>query len=425
MRKKLVSDHHAKRVLNSSSSDSRKSLFLLFSNEAAPPEECIEAALQAGDPAVPWLIHWLVDQEERVETLSMEALKRSSSPLVEQELSKRILALCEQASRQVSNSGDDYYKVLKHIERMMTILQTKPSEYAAQTFITLIKSPVVEISSQAIMAVKSMQDMSAADTLVEALIEKESVSPYRNLTNLEFRSPTILIAMVWAGIGGVLSLIFLTMWLISGFVDSEALIATGIFGFTAVCSWFLGLFLRRNSLRRFRQVSVDALTVLQSPKAIGPLLHCMRDPRLFQAARNALEPLLRDLTEESTPALTPEQIRTLRNLSIIQEKNFQSESFNRASPRFEEVVLRSLPLLGDEETLIFVEQYAQYEGIPMELRSLASEILPALQQGVEKRSHRKTLLRAASQDQENQTLLRAADQVQNEIPNEQLMRSQE
>ncbi|MCW5935260.1 MAG: hypothetical protein KIT45_13345 [Fimbriimonadia bacterium] len=129
--------------------------------------------------------------------------------------------------------------------------------------------------------------------------------------------------------------------------------------------------------------------------------------------RNALMSALKQLNLQNEIVLTPDQMRVMTELLQMNQE-----------PVLQIALILSSPYWGDAQIHRLLQRKLDQARGWTELTEIIQKVMPGLETRLARLSDRKTLMRAVDETVETQTLLRAADQVQSDIPNEQLLRTQ-
>lgn len=340
----------------------------------------IEQAVQFPSTSPYWLVDLLGHEEVHVRSAAADAMKAIGNGDVVSSIRTKVRA-------GVPGNNRYAYKAEAFLH-MVDILKANSDPLAVSTLLELMECRNDSVSASAAEALARIGDKNVAEPLVRTLLDREQ--KYRQW---RIRRPLLLIT--------VIALVVFVFVLTEGKGISGAIYGI-VQGFAALWAY--------NQWSRFREKSVEALKILQDPKAIGALALVSRDKRLRQQAVEALFPLLGQIdSEDRFIALTPEQMDALVQLFSVQNEGFRLK------------LLQALAYIGDETALKAVENLAKNDEETATIRVLAADILPEMRKRVERRAESRVLLRAVSPEAEAATLMRAAD-PHPDLPNEQLMR---
>lgn len=341
-----------------------------------------------------WLVEWLENKDKKLSANAAAALihiVKQSPPLSEKifdELKSRFWDKAAKLSNAASHRSNQSSRQNGFLHSI-AILREMKDERATGELIRLLKCKNDEVAASAVNALAALKAPQGTEPLIHTLLERTAQD-----RKWRYLRPAL--------IGGIIALIVGFIWL-TGFKNIGGM-AWGI-GQGMVALWAL------NRWTSFLKNSVEALQVMQDPKAIGALALCARDQRLRQDAIKALQPLMDQLNQEKFVALTPEQMEALTELLDHEDAAFQS------------ALIRGLSVIGDEQAVEALEAFTQNARHAEALRNQAAAVLPALRDQVARRAEARTLMRAPSEEAEAETLMRAPD-PQPDIPNEQLLRAE-
>jgi len=339
----------------------------------------IEQAMRFPSMAPYWLVDLLQHEEGHVRSAAADAMKAIGNGDVVSSIRTKVRAGIPRSSR--------YTYAEDAFLHMVDILKVNSDPLAVPTLLELLECKNDSVSASAAEALAQIGDKNAAEPLVRTLLDREK--KYRQW---RIRRPLLFVAII-------VCIVFLMLLTEGQGVGMLYVVLQGIIALWAYNQW-----------SQFREKSVEALKILQDPKAIGALALVARDPRLRQQAVEALFPLLGQINgEDRFIALTPEQMDALVQMFSVQDEGFRLK------------LLQALAYIGDETALNAVENLAKNDEESAAVRMRAADILPEMRRRVERRAESRVLLRAASPEAEAATLMRAADPYP-DLPNEQLMR---
>jgi hypothetical protein len=125
----------------------------------------------------------------------------------------------------------------------------------------------------------------------------------------------------------------------------------------------------------------------------------------------ALTHALSQLETANETVLSAEATKVMHNLMQL-----------KSEPELQIVLASTAPYWGDKQTVDVLERMTRQSGIKARLRETIELALIAMPARLERLRDRRTLMRTVHESAEARSLMRAADQVNTDIPTEQLMR---